>query len=356
MPTATAIERSKADIELMPYPPSWLDTLTAWVARLPGGVWLYYLCVAAFLFLAQTAILWAEGALPVGAVLPTHAFVAVVIPFVLALLYYLDRRADRVLVALKPLLTASEAETLRLRYELTTLPAWPTLVASLAGAAFVIATGQLLGMPQSYQELADKPVSSALMYAMYVAVWWVFGAFLYHTVRQARVIDRIYTEHTQISLFRMKPLYGFSGVTAITAVSLAATIYGWYFLNPSMLTDPIALAIGFVITLTAVMTFAWPLLGVHRLLGEEKDRRLGETALRIEATISALHRRVDNDSLEGMQDMHETIASLEIEQKLLEKIPTWPWQPETVQLLITALALPLGLWLLQYILQLLIGD
>ena len=30
---------------------------------------------------------------------------------------------------------------------------------------------------------------------------------------------------------------------------------------------------------------------------------------------------------------------------------TWPWPPETVRLLITALALPLGLWLIQFLVQ-----
>ena len=34
----------------------------------------------------------------------------------------------------------------------------------------------------------------------------------------------------------------------------------------------------------------------------------------------------------------------------------WPWRPDTVRLLITALALPLGLWLIQYVLQLVIGP
>jgi hypothetical protein len=40
----------------------------------------------------------------------------------------------------------------------------------------------------------------------------------------------------------------------------------------------------------------------------------------------------------------------------LERIPTWPWRPETLRLLITALVLPLGLWLAQFILQRLLGP
>ena len=78
---------------------------------------------------------------------------------------------------------------------------------------------------------------------------------------------------------------------------------------------------------------------------------LDEVAFRFEATVGELHRRVDEGNLQGMDDLNKTMASLEIEQNLLKEIPTWPWQPETVRLLITALALPLGLWIAQYLLQ-----
>jgi len=50
------------------------------------------------------------------------------------------------------------------------------------------------------------------------------------------------------------------------------------------------------------------------------------------------------------------MSSLQIEQRALESISTWLWQPETVRLLITALALPLGLWVAQYVLQNVLGK
>ena len=58
-----------------------------------------------------------------------------------------------------------------------------------------------------------------------------------------------------------------------------------------------------------------------------------------------------NGELEGMEDLNNAMANLEIELKALSGIPTWPWRPETVRLLVTALALPLGLWIVQYALQ-----
>ena len=69
-----------------------------------------------------------------------------------------------------------------------------------------------------------------------------------------------------------------------------------------------------------------------------------------------LLRRMDEGRLEGMGDLSEAIASLETEQNVLKGIPTWPWQPETVRSLITALLLPLGLWVAQYVLQRILGP
>ena len=184
----------------------------------------------------------------------------------------------------------------------------------------------------------------------------MLAAFLYHTIHQLRTINLIYTHHTRVNLFQMRPLYGLSGVTALTGLCLAAITWGWMILNPELWGNPISMAIVLPITALAIVAFVWPLLGIHRLLEEEKGRLLDECSVRIEVAIAELHRRVDNHGIVGMDDLNRTISSLEIEQNLLDGIPTWPWRSETVRLLITALALPLGLWFIQYLLQRLLGS
>jgi hypothetical protein len=78
---------------------------------------------------------------------------------------------------------------------------------------------------------------------------------------------------------------------------------------------------------------------------------LDEAIQRFEAMIADLHRRVDDGDLEGMSDLNMALVSLEIEEAALRKISTWPWQPETVRYLMTALLLPLVLWVVQFLLQ-----
>ena len=251
---------------------------------------------------------------------------------------------------------ASDDEYGRLRYQLTTLPARPTLLVSLIGVISIVLLNVMLDSFGDFSGLGAFPISRTLIYLTYVGAWWVVAAFLYHTVHQLRTINLIYTHYTRVNLFKLRPLYGLSGVTALTGVSLTAITYGWMVINPELWGDLISMAIVLPITALAFAAFIWPLLGIHRLLEEGKGRLLDECSLRLEAAIAELHRRVDSGGLEGMDDLNKTISSLEIERNLLEGIPTWPWRTETVRLLITALALPLGLWFIQYVLQRLMGP
>ena len=264
----------------------------------------------------------------------------------------MDSKASTALTTLLPALKASEEEYNRLHYQVTTLPARPTLLASLATVIIITLMTVTLGAPSHYEAVAAaSPIWAAHLFLICMIGWWFYGALLYHTIHQLRVINHIYTKHVSINLFRMSPLYAFCGLTAFTAVSLTVPPYGWLAINPETLYDPISIGISLLITVLALATFVWPVLGIHRLLVEEKGRLLDEGSLRLEAAIVELHQRVDSGKLEGMMDLNMTIAGLEMEHAALSRIPTWPWQPETVRLLVTALVLPLGLWIVEIVLQ-----
>ena len=333
-----------------PYAPSWIDSFTDRVSRLPGPSWSYYLGIGVVVFLAETIILWGEGVYPIGTVLPIHVFEAVIVAFLPALLHYLDRRASAALATLRPILKASEEEHHEVHYRLTTLPGWPTLLVSLTMLAFAVLTSCWFGLASGIAELAASPISYALSLAIYGLMWWSFGTLIYHTVFQLRQIHHVYTRYTHIDLCRTRPLYAFSSVTALTAVGLTIPPYAFLAVNRAQFD---ATAIGLVLPYTglAIVAFVWPMLGIHLLLVEEKGRRLDEIALRLRAAAVDLHRRVDDGRFEGMDDLNNAMACLEIERGAVERIPTWPWQPETVRLLITALALPMGLWVVQLVLQ-----
>jgi hypothetical protein len=337
------------------YRPSWIDRFSAWVDRLPGQRGWYYFGIGLILFLIQTVVAWIEGALPVGTFLLVHGLHAGATAYVLALVPFLDRRASRAFASLRPALKADEQQVAGLHDELTTLPALPTLLFSLiivAGALLL----QLRGDPESFDAVAGGPVSGVLLRVVYYGLWWVFCTLIFHTIHQLRVINRIYTNYVQINPFRLGPLYAFSGVTAFTAVGMTIPPYAWMVGNPDVLQDLVALGIISAITVLAVFAFVWPLLGGRRLLAEEKGRKLDECSQRLEKTLADLHARVDKGELEGIGTLNSAITTLQTERDLLNGVSTWPWQPETVRLLVTALLLPLVLWIVQYLLQHFVGP
>jgi hypothetical protein len=278
-------------------------------------------------------------------------------PFFLSLFHVLDNAAGAALSTLRPVMKVSEEKYGELCYRLTTLPARSTLLAGLAILIITIVLDVVQGgNPFDIETSVTPSISAPLVYLIYKINWWIFGTLTYHTIHQLRLINRILTRHTRINLFRMRPLYAFSKLTALTAVGYAVPPYVFLALNPVAFKDPIALVQVSLILILAIAIFAWPLLGIRRLLAEEKGRMLDEVSVRFEAAVIEWHQRMDSRKLEGVDDLNKIIAFLEVEQNALNKVPTWPWQPGTVRYLVTALLLPLALWTIQFVLQRILGS
>ncbi len=277
-------------------------------------------------------------------------------PYFLALMRYLDGVAEAALRNFRPALNVSEAEYAELSYRLTTAPARPTLLGSLAGVTVAILI--LPAMPYLLRLLgwSTLPLALVIAYGLLFLTLGVAGALVYHTMQKLRLVSHIYATQALVNLFDLRPLYAFSGLTSKTAVGLIIFNYLWFATAPDLLSQPLGIGFGIFYAVVAVVTFVWPLLGIHRRLVEEKQRLLRECSKRLEATIAELHGRVDAGELHSMDELHDTMAVLEIERSALTRIPTWPWQPETLRGLIIALLLPVVVLLLQFVLQRAFGQ
>lgn len=348
---------SESDLRVRPYPPSWLNYLSGWVQQLPGPSWAYYLGLWLALVVIQVAVVWIERIFAVGTLFPAQFFIPAMLVLMLGMVHYLDRRASAALETLRPVLTLDERGYDLGRYRLITLPAVPTLLASVVTIGTVLLLGLISGeIESSIEAVASSPVAHGFLLAVYWIGWWIVGAFIYHTIHQLREISRIYTKHTRVHLFAQRPLYAFSSVTALTAGVLALAAYGWTALNPDNLTRLYSMAAVVLITILALAAFAWPLLGARRLLYREKAQRLDAVSLRVEAVFDEIHQCVDSEESEKLDELTKILSVLESERNTLDGISTWPWQPDTLRYLATALLLPLLLWIIQYVVQLITGS
>jgi hypothetical protein len=332
-----------------PYKPSWIDRFTNWVETLPIQAWVFYVGLGFVLILSQVLFLWLEGGLQAEVLLPIIIFNGLATPFLLALIQLFDNQAVTALNSMSPTLEMTEPEFDQCQYKLANMPVGLPLIAGVSLVVIAILLDRFAIAPIRYAALEQLPVFAVVFHILDKSSAFLFGVFIYHTIRQLRLVNTINLHHIRFSLFNLGPAQVFSKLTASTAVGLVIGMYVWMLLNPELLTNPISFGFAGSITILAVVVFVWPLWGIHRLLEVEKDRTLHDIDLRFEALFSRFNERIRDDDYSAIENLNWTISSLEIQHKRVKAIPTWPWRPDTARFALTAIALPLILTIIQYL-------
>lgn len=329
-----------------PYAPSWVDRLTDRLERLPGPAWGIYLLAAFGLNLLNASLEWIAGSYPVGTFYPLHLVTATSIIAYLALIHYLDSAAARALVKFRPVLDREEQDIDELRYRLTTMPARPVRRLTLAGLLYAVLITYLVEREWILRGVVafESPVTSWLDWAVIVATNLMLLIFVYHTIHQLRIINHVYITHTRIDLFHLTPLYAFAGLAARTALGWLAITYLWLAAMPTGASDIVMLFYVAMLNLLGTVAFIWPLVGIHRLLEEEKARYQLAIRRRMQSAMAELHRRTDANRFDETAPVIQLLGGLKEELELIDRIPTWPWQPELFRTVVTALVLPILLW------------
>lgn len=337
-----------------PYAPSWIDHFTDRVDGLGIRYGVFYAGLGAILVAVQLLIQWGGNA---GNIYAFPLVYIVTVAYNLALMHSLDKVAKRALSRFRPLLSLNDVEYRELQYRLTTLPARPTLVATVIGMFVGIWTLGWVPIPIRIHDLhfVDTALSLHFNNGLSLVIWGIAGVVVYHTLHQLRIVQQIYDYCPKINLYALRPLYAFSTLSARTAISVTLIVYSWYLCAPHLLSLDSALVGLFAYTAFSLLTFVLPLWGAHRLLVEEKDRRLTENGGWQQQAIAELHHRVAAGEMVDMDNLNKTMASLELEHATLDRISTWPWKQDTVRAVALALFFPVLVWLTQWILQRLLG-
>lgn len=364
-------ERTAPGVFTPPYPPSWFDRLTSWIDRLPGPAWGFYVLLAIALTLVVSAIQWNEGAYPAGTFYAGHVFTGASLAIVLGLMHFQDKVATSAITSFRPLLTSrdegggsSEEEGsafARLSYQLATLPPRPALLATITGCAFAsiayaidVVSG---GVPPYLAGAAGTALSTASIMIPFILANGLFVLLVYHTFHQLLQVSRIYTKHTRIDIYQLQSLYALSLPGTLTALGLLAFAYGLYAITPRGAPEnPVQIGIYLVFAGAASAAFSLPLIGAHRALVAEKNASLAQVSSRFKAITIQLHDELDQRRMSEMDALNNALASLQIEQEALRKVPTWPWDPATVRALVVTLLLPVAVWTIQFILARFLGT
>jgi hypothetical protein len=350
---------SSNDRAQVPYPPSWLDRLTAFIDRLPVPPWLVYLAATviwASIFIGVQA--W-QGAYRENGFFVWHIFVVVQPLYGVMAGHYLDRVAVKALHRFQPVMKENDPEFDAALYRLTTLPARQTLMASILGGLFALVQLLVTRDPEviaGFQNIAPTTISVVVHDINIVVAWFGYGAWFYHAYHQLRIIDWLYTSKAVIDPFYTEPLHALSEITSRSAIAILVALYGWFLVITNgplsaPLSNPMYIFTNFLWLGLGLLVFILPLWGAHRLLVDAKIEALKSNAVNYKVAVKELHRKVTEKELNEVDMWHDAMEMLDMERRRLDRLATWPWSPGALRNLLVTMIIPILVWIVQYGLQ-----
>ena len=316
---------------------------------MPGAAWIYYPAGFLLMGMAVTVVNWFLGILPVGS-LELDSFVYGVYPiYFVALMHYLDLYAKYALERFRPALEMGDAEYRRIEYALTIVPAKGAWIATmLAVVPGIIIT---LGNQEAPQVRSGHPLGIAVIGIPTIFTVACLFIFVYHTFRQLRMVSHIHDLATSINLFHAGPVYAFSELTARTGIGLIIFAVLNLILSAPDPDDLFAHLPIIAIGVAAVVTFVLPLHGMHRHLVKEKAQLETRIADGVALVHEALQERLQTRNFADVKDLDDLLSSLLKLRETAAKLSTWPWQPETLRSFLSALFVPVLIWLITTVLE-----
>lgn len=325
------------------------------VRRLPGPYWVYYLALGLVLAFARTIIGWIDGSYPVGTFFDVHVLDGLIPLYFLFAMHLLDDLSRRAMADFRSKLRDPDTGYEALTYRLTTMPFLTALVIGILALAEGAVYIPLLLSPVDIE--ASHYLTSPLSIVADTVLSGLSGVFMvtfgYHTLRQLWLISRIYTRHTNVSIFDTGGLYALSRVTAVTAVALLFFTYVYFALYTNGQINSISNGvIVALIVAGALLAFVVPLWGAHRLLVKAKNARQSEISRRIETASDALHAKTDaGEFTDDVDHITTALDGLITERGVVAKASTWPWEPDALRGVLTAVLLPILIWIVTRILE-----
>jgi hypothetical protein len=283
--------------------------------------------------------------LPVGAFHPLLATSVAYAPYVLAALALINRASLRALAAFWPATGWPAADQAAWRYAFVNSPRGVTVPAIVFGVlaaigAFFSAPGDVFGGGSDRAVMLAAYLPSAILgYSLVVVA-------IVHTARQLRLVARIHREATAIDPFDRVPLYAFSHLTV--RVGLAYVISGLYALTVNgSFQEGNAIGIAVLVATFGfgIACFVLPLWGIHDRLGHEKEALLRQVEGRLSSLGEEMYRRIDGGQFDGTKVVSEALAGVQALRERIVRLPTWPWPPNVLRGFLSALLVPVVVYL-----------
>lgn len=332
----------------IPYAPSALNRFYDAAERLPGGGWWAY----AGLFFALVAWnevgRWLTGVAPAGSLTFDGVLAMLYGPYALGAGHVVLRSvAPRAIEAFRPASGMTDETYALRRYELLTLPAGPFWAATVVGAVVGLAT--IVGAsPEGLAPFGGTvPAALVILGPGAVLGYGMTAVGVHLSVRELRFVQRFHREATAIDPFDVGPIYAFSRLTSVIGASFVLASYYALLTNWAYQAGNLVGLAAIAGSIAAgVACFIVPLWGIHGRLVDAKAELVRQGSVRAQALQERLYRQVDDGDLAGAKDIGDALAAVRATTERIEKLPTWPWPPQVLRGFLSAILLPVIVYLI----------
>ncbi len=322
-----------------------MSSLLAWMDSLPGHGWWVIALFALILLAWGNGILWAAGRLAVGTLDFNATSLLAYGPYGLATLLIGRHIASTAVDTFWPATGWPEADKPTWTAQFANTPAGIELAALVVGvvggiAALVAAPSTIVGAQSDslayYIALAPSFVAGYSVAAVGAAI----------SFRWLWLVTRIHREATAIDPFDRRPIYAFSRLTVLTGLAYIAAVYYSLTVNGAYQAGNLpSLAFLSVAIVASVAAFVAPLWGIHVRITRERDELLRDVDQRINQLGLKLYGLINSGSLESTSAFNSLLTTLGAMRERILRLPTWPWPPNLFRGFLTALLLPILIFL-----------
>jgi hypothetical protein len=175
---------------------------------------------------------------------------------------------------------------------------------------------------------------------------------VYQTIRRLLLMIDVYALVEKINIFNLQSLYTLSGLNVRTGFVLIIYLNLNLVARLLLETGPqsTVIAITLVEVILIVLVFILPVLGIHQRIQKNKDELLNENGAKLELVNHDLNVLLGRKKLSEIGDYERGISILLTIRKEIRAISTWPWNPATFRGFLSAVLLPILLFVMQQVL------
>lgn len=342
------LELAKSD---RPYPPSWLDHLTRWLRNLPASPALVYSGILVLTCLLALAGRAAAGVLPGASWTLREVYDTFSGPFlltiVLAFNQYLDTELIDAVERSRPIYQGSQEEFADLKYRFAVIPPIPAII---VGALFAV-LGGVAGL--EWYGFEVPTLTNSVIFLDWSVTAGISFTFVLKVIHILLVMTRFYAGDLEVDLYNLTPVYELSNVAGKAGIFL---VIWWYPNLPLNLDKPVQedlfrVVIAAFVGLLPMAAFFIPIGLLNRRLSGEKSRLLGEVSGKLKDAFAQLESGFSDGHYDRVAGLESAISSFIKQKQYIEAIPTWPWRTGTFRVALTAVMLPVIVYIIQQVLE-----